>query len=282
MMATKTVNAVQSLYFSPTGSTRKIVEAIAGGTGVPSMVPISVTTPRERNAFSGHIDGDLLIVGVPVYAGRIPSFVLAPLSRVDGAGRLALPVAVCGNVRMGTCLAELCAILKRQGFTIPAAGNFVAQHSFACEGFPIASGRPDQDDLRKAAEFGRRVAGMIAQDAEDITCVYGRFLYIRMYVSGSTEATGFVSMPERHRPTIRVSEHDPQLCDDCGSCLAVCPTGSIDPESYRIEDETCIRCFACTAVCSPGAKQKVVQPLEQLATWFTHRSTERGEPLLFF
>jgi ferredoxin len=94
--------------------------------------------------------------------------------------------------------------------------------------------------------------------------------------------TGFVSVPERHRPTIRVSEHNTQLCDDCGSCVHVCPTGSIDPESYLVEDETCIRCFACTSVCLPGAKQKVVQPVEQLASWFTHRSTERGEPLLFF
>jgi ferredoxin len=183
---------------------------------------------------------------------------------------------------MGTCLAELCAILKRQGFTIPAAGNFVAQHSFACEDFPIAKGRPDQDDLRQAAEFGRRVAGKITQDPEDITCVYGGSLYIRMYVSGSTEATGFVSMPARHRPTIRVSEHYAQLCDDCGRCVDVCPTGSIDPESYLIADETCIRCFACTSVCPLGAKMKVVQPMEQLTAWFRHRSTERGEPLLFF
>jgi ferredoxin len=281
-MTAKTLHSVQSLFFSPTGSTRRIVEAIAGGTGMPSLAPISVTTPQERDSFSGQIDGDLLIVGVPVYTGRIPSFVLSPLSRVDGASRWALPVAVCGNVRMGTCLAELCAILKRQGFTIPAAGNFVAQHSFACEDFPIAEGRPDPDDLHQAAEFGRRVADRIAEGAEDITCVYGRFLYIRMYVSGSTEATGFVSMPERHRPTIRVSEHNADLCDDCGNCVDVCPTGSIDPESYLVEDETCIRCFACTSVCASGAKTKIVQPVEQLATWFTHRSTERGEPLLFF
>jgi ferredoxin len=281
-MTAKAVHLVQSLYFSPTGSTRRIVEAIAEGTGVPSLAPISVTAPQDRDSFSGQIDGDLLIVGVPVYAGRFPSLVLSPLSKVDGSGRWALPVAVCGNVRMGTCLAELCAILKRQGFTIPAAGNFIAQHSFACEDFRIAEGRPDQDDLRQAAEFGRRVAGRIAEGAEDITCVYGRFLYIRMYVSGSTEATGFVSMPERHRPTIRVSEHNADLCDDCGNCVEVCPTGSIDPQSYFVEDETCIRCFACTAVCLQGAKQKVVEPLAQLATWFTHRSTERGEPLLFF
>ena len=243
--------------------------------------PISITTPRERDSFSGQVDGDLLIVGVPVYTGRFPSFVLSPLSKVDGTGRWALPIAVCGNVRMGTCLAELCAILKRQGFTIPAAGNFIAQHSFACEDFPIAKGRPDPDDLSQAAEFGRRVAGKIAQDAEDITCVYRSYLYIRMYVSGSTEAKGFVSLGERLRAAIRVSEHDDELCQECGRCVEVCPTGSIDPESYRIEDETCIRCFACTSVCPSGVKMKVVQPVEQLASWFRHRSTERGEPLLF-
>ena len=281
-MTPEAVNSVQCLYFSPTGSTRQVVETVARGTGMPVTAPISITTPHERDSFSGQIDGDLLIVGVPVYTGRIPSFVLSPLSRVDGAGRCALPVAVCGNVRMGTCLAELCAILKRQGFPMPAAGNFVAQHSFACEDFPIAKGRPDQDDLRQAAEFGRRVAGKIAQDPEDITCVYGGSLYIQMYVSGSTEATGCVSMPASHRPTVRVSEHNAQLCDDCGDCVDVCPTGSIDPESYLVEDETCIRCFACTSVCTSGAKAKIVQPVEQLAAWFRHRSTERGEPLLFF
>ena len=274
--------SVQCLYFSPTGSTRRVVETVAKGTGMPVLAPISITTPQERDSFSGQSDGDLLIVGVPVYAGRFPSFILPPLSKVDGKGRWALPVAVCGNVRMGTCLAELCVALKRQGFTIPAAGNFVAQHSFACKDFSLGEGRPDQKDLRQAADFGRRVAGKIAQDPEDITCVYGKSLYIRMYVSGSTEASGFTSMGARHRATIRVSEHNAQLCDDCGRCVEVCPTGCIDPESYLVEDETCIRCFACTSVCAPGAKTKVVEPLAPLAAWFRHRSTERGEPLLFF
>lgn len=280
-MISNTFNSVQCLYFSPTGSTRKIVETVAMGTGMPVKTPLNITTPQDRISFSGQIDGDLLIVGVPVYTGRIPSFVLSPLSQVDGAGRWALPIAVCGNVRMGNCLTELCASLKQQNFNIPAAGNFIAQHSFACNDFPIAKGRPDEDDLCKAEEFGRQVAEKIARNPEDITCVYGRYLYIRMYVSCSTEITGFEKLSEHHRPTIRVAEQDTSLCNHCGECAKVCPTGSIDPESYRIEDETCIRCFACTSACPTGAKVKVVEPLEQLAAWFRHRSKERGEPLLF-
>jgi ferredoxin len=282
MMTNKTVNSVQCLYFSPTGSTRKIVETIAKGVEVPVKTSISITTPQEREVFKGQVEGDLLIVGVPVYTGKFPSLILSPLNRVDGTGCWALPIAVCGNVRMGTCLAELCGILKGQGFNIPAAGNFIAQHSFECEEFPIGKGRPDVEDLRKATEFGRRVFDKIAKDPEDITYQYGGNTYIRMYTSGSKEAKGFASFPEVYRSLIKVDNRFDELCPDCSLCVEVCPTGSIDPESYVIEDETCIRCFACADVCDSGVKGKVVQPKEQLASWFRHRSKERGEPLLFF
>ncbi len=59
-MTTKTVNNVQCLYFSPTGSTRQIVETVAKGMGIPVTAPISITTPRERDSFGGQVDGDVL------------------------------------------------------------------------------------------------------------------------------------------------------------------------------------------------------------------------------
>jgi ferredoxin len=282
MRALKSVSSVQCLYFSPTGSTRKIVEAAAKGMGKLVKKPISITTPQERHSFDGQFDGDLLIVGVPVYTGKYPSLVHSPLNKLKGTGRWALPIAVCGNVRMGTCLAELCGILKQQGFTIPAAGTFIAQHSFTCDDFPIGKNRPDNDDLRKAAEFGLRVVDKIANKPEDITSLYRGNMYIRMYVSGSAEAKGFVSFPESHALAIRVSEHKDELCQECSRCLEACPTGSIDPKSYIIEDETCIRCFACTSVCPSGVKEKVVHPNDELTAWFRHRAAERGEPLLFY
>jgi Fe-S-cluster-containing hydrogenase component 2 len=65
-------------------------------------------------------------------------------------------------------------------------------------------------------------------------------------------------------------------------CACVCPTGSIDPNSYLIVDETCVRCFVCTTVCLGGVKEKVVHPNEELTSWFKHRAGERGEPLLFY
>ena len=281
-MTSNTVNSVQCLYFSPTGSTKKIAKTVAKGTGIPVTAPISITTPQERESFTGQVDGDLLIVGVPVYTGTFPSLILSPLSNLDGSGRWALPIAVCGNVRMGTCLAELCGILKQQGFKIPAAGNFIAKHSFICDDYPIGKGRPDKDDQNKAFQFGKQVIDKMSKDSKDITYLYRGNLYIRMYVSSSTEAKGFVSMGEYYRSRIRVSDHNEEMCQVCGRCAEVCPTGSIDPKTYRVEDETCIRCFACTDVCPAGVKEKVVQLEDPLASWFRHRATERGEPLLFY
>jgi ferredoxin len=171
--------------------------------------------------------------------------------------------------------------MKQQGFTIPAAGNFIAQHSFTCDDYPVGRGRPDGDDLEKAAEFGRVTTFRINKGVEDITCMYKGNMYIRMYVSGPADSPGFVSFGEAFRSGIKVSDHGEDLCEECGQCVQACPTGSIDAQSFRIADESCIRCFACTSVCPAGVKKKVVHPAENLAAWFTHRASERGEPLLF-
>jgi hypothetical protein len=72
-MTIRAAISVQCLYFSPTGSTRRIVETIAEGANIPARASTSITKPRKRDLFSGQIDGDLLIIGVPIYTCRIPS-----------------------------------------------------------------------------------------------------------------------------------------------------------------------------------------------------------------
>jgi ferredoxin/flavodoxin len=277
------VKKVQNLFFSPTGSTKKVLEAISKGIGLPTTKAIDLTLPKQRETWSGTVDGDLIIVGVPVYRGTFPAVVLPYLKKLNGSGKLAVPIAVCGNVRMGTCLAEMSGILRKQDFTILAAGNFIGQHSFATDDYPLGIGRPDEDDLRKATEFGRQVGGKIkAGDLNDITSFHGGNCLIRLYVGGNPEAQGS-GLPERWHPLIKVSviEHGKEHCDKCNSCAESCPTGAINADSLQIDDVACVRCFACVPVCPLGLMQKVVSYDPELDSWFKVQEKYRGEPLVF-
>lgn len=277
------VEKVQSLYFSPTGNTKKIVEAVAKGTGLPQANPIELTLPKQREAWSGNISGDLMIIGIPVYASTFPAMILTSLEKLEGAGRLAVPIAVCGNVKMDMCLAEVCGILKKQGFTIPAAGNFVGSHSFWTEECPIGKGRPDEKDLAKAAEFGGQVAKKIKDDPGDITnrSSTAENIWIGCYVRGSLSAKGSY-LPPQFYETVKVgfSEADRARCGDCGKCVAACSTGAMKTD-LQIDNATCTRCFACVAACPSGVLKKYVDHQAPLIKWFKEKVSYRGEPLTF-
>jgi flavodoxin len=88
------LKTVQCLYFSPTGTTRKIVSTIAENIGLPLTQPIDLTLPKQRSSFNGKVQGDLLLVGSPVYHGSPPWPMLEPLKQLEGNGKWAVPVAV--------------------------------------------------------------------------------------------------------------------------------------------------------------------------------------------
>lgn len=60
-----------SVFFSPTGTTRSVIGAIGRGIGRPAENRLDITrsVPSGLPAFSQE---DLVIVGIPVYGGRLP------------------------------------------------------------------------------------------------------------------------------------------------------------------------------------------------------------------
>ena len=94
-------NKVVALYFSPTHTTRKVVEAIAEGaaekmgTGIYSKV--NITTPLQRRETPVFGKGDLVIFGVPVYIGRVPNLMRDFIASIKGNGAIGVPVAVYGS-----------------------------------------------------------------------------------------------------------------------------------------------------------------------------------------
>ena len=105
------INHVHAVYFSPTGNAKKVVttlaQAIADTLDVP-MDSYDFTLPESREKVHTYGADDLLVIGTPVYAGRIPNKMLPFVqTHFEGNGALAIPVAVFGNRNFDNGLIEL-------------------------------------------------------------------------------------------------------------------------------------------------------------------------------
>ncbi len=78
------IKSVQSLCFSPTGGTRRILSAISKSIGLTVQPEIDLTLERRRKKFQGEVTGDIVLIGSPVYGGTIPYPFLESLKQLKG------------------------------------------------------------------------------------------------------------------------------------------------------------------------------------------------------
>ena len=78
-----------------------------------------MTLPRDvlKDDVSLGSDGDLLIVGVPSYAGRVPEMAVRSLRRFLGNNTPAIIVSVYGNRAYDDTLIELKDLMESHGFS---------------------------------------------------------------------------------------------------------------------------------------------------------------------
>ena len=141
------INKVWAVYFSPTGTTRKI--AFATGRGLSRALKsdfeeYDFTLPKARVQALHFSPTDLVVLGTPVYAGRVPNVLLPYLNSIEGNEALAIPIVLFGNRNYDDALIELRDILEKDGFHTLAAGAFVGEHSFSRI---LAKNRPDAQDM---------------------------------------------------------------------------------------------------------------------------------------
>lgn len=174
------ISEIKLVYFSATYTTRKVVRKIAEVSGCRyseyDITSEDSDTYRaepphfntaETHTFPGGTEStrtgqdgtDLLVVGMPVYAGRIPASAARYLGRLDGNGAPAIIVCVYGNRDYDDALVELQDIVTGRGFHVVSAGAFIAMHSI----FPhIGSGRPDASDMEAISRFAGRSMDIIS------------------------------------------------------------------------------------------------------------------------
>lgn len=286
---------VHAIYFSPTGSSRRIAEAVARGFcgGDAETVGAGAAAPGKRQAAADTVrtvdltyaseertlaHDELAVIAVPVYGGHPAPTALERLQQIRGSETPAVLIAVYGNRDIGgalRCLAEFAAV---RGFVPIAAGAFVGEHSYSSPATPIAPGRPDAADLVAAGDFGAAVRRKCA--AGDLRPVdAARLRAPRTPLPAKLRFLGFVLgylWRQRHHPVQMLPAGDPATCIRCGRCVAACPVQAIAPdEPTRTDPARCIRCNACVKRC-PVASRTYSTPF---AAVLARNFSKRKEPV---
>jgi ferredoxin len=264
------INSVILVFFSPTQTTEKIVKSIAQGIQVDIVEQLDLTPPEARTREFEEMHDELVIIGAPVYDGRIPHEAVHRLRRIKGNGTPAGVVAVYGNRAYEDALLELRDLAAELGFRPVAGGAFIGEHSYDSESTPIASGRPDAQDLEKAKGFGElireKMREMRTLDEMPSLQVPGDFPY----------------KEEWDPPSEILPVTDETQCTLCGTCARICPTAAITIRDTVMTDQNlCILCSACVKKCSTGARAWENPWVKRAVEWLSTNCRERKEPEIF-
>lgn len=236
-------------FMSPTGGVKKVALALKEGfERNAEQVDYSVfsfLSPLERQLVPSFTEGDLLILCVPVFAGRMPK-VLYEWQEFQGSGAMAIAACIYGNRACDDATRELADFLKSRGFKVVGAAELISEHSMERR---LAHGRPDEADRSQLAAMADQILSVLAKD---------NLGELHFENEGPYKPYSPSAVPEL------ISA---EACRKCHSCARICPAGIIDKESRTVPEnlkEKCMGCLACVVHCPehnrdlpPKAKEAV-------------------------
>jgi len=207
-----------------------VVSAIAEGFSDLTCMHIDMTLPAHRAQDYELGEDTLLVLGFPVYYGRVPLIQEEILPRLLGKARYALPVVVYGNRAYEDSLRELGDLCCQKGYELAAAAAFIAEHSYSAE---MGTKRPDDMDRALARQFGAAVISSL-QEGKTLDCASlpGNVPY-KIYGP---------------KPPI-VPSFQESCTTGCNVCADLCPTRAISDDGRTIDEQRCILCAACIKKC---------------------------------
>jgi len=252
--ATEPPDALKTLvvYFSQTGNTEQVAEAMAEGLADADAGPIDVR-PIQEVGPDDWLAYPVVGLGTPVFYYHEPVNVREWIKALTPSPS---PKAV---FTFNTNGGNPCNTLRRmQKFLKPKGGRVL--DSFACWGydtFPIYLksfrqwGRPNAEDLAKASAFGAAVADkarrfLAGEPVPEATYDFVGGKYFRL--------SWICRKPflDRFFPKLNFA---PDLCVRCGACARACPTGNILMQPDPLFLDECIHCYLCERICPQNAIQ---------------------------
>ena len=245
----KGIKKLHLIYFSPSGSTEKIVKTVASGiTGLP-VENHDILTPASREKKYIFGKDDLVIFGC-MTAGKLFTLSDEMFHCMQADNTPFIGVVTFGNTYYGIALTEMLERAEKSGFAVAALGAFVARHSIDPT---FAAERPDVHDKEIMIDFGRRAyEKILSGDLE---------LHNQPKTNWSSLEMGnkIIAYREAHRdepymlpPSYKTKEIS-DACIKCGNCVRHCPVDAIDIENKKFDLEKCIGCWGCINRCPKHA-----------------------------
>lgn len=254
-----TVTEAHLIYYSPTHTSKQVGEAIVRGLGIRNVIKTDLTrkNPEESMVLPASA---LAVIVVPVYGGHVAPLALERFRNISGTHTPAVLVVVYGNRAYEKALIELDALVMLCGFKVIGGATFIGEHSYSSTRYPIAAGRPDDNDLKLAQGFGEKVRAKVdaAPAPESLYAVNVRaiprpkqslfqmFRFLRKAIALRKSGTPLPRAPWMS---------DETKCDHCGACVLRCPVGAITKgDETHLNEGICTKCCACVKACPQQAR----------------------------
>ncbi len=235
---------IYGIYFSCTNKTKQYVSEITKYLNSEYTL-IDVTSEIKDVELT---KDDYLIIGAPVWGGRIPNLASTHFKNIKGNQTPCFLVASFGNRHYDDALVEMQDLFENQGFIVQGAMAGVAKHTYGS----IAVDRPNRNDISEACAF--------------VFEVYMRNKKMETTLPGKQHTENKVDKG-RFYPSTK------DTCIKCGLCQAQCPYHAID-DDFNVNGHLCASCFRCIENCPVKAKCMEDDSYIEFAKMFSEKLKE--------
>ena len=239
------------IYFSQTGSTKKIAETIK--TGILKSGNTCETEQIKELDIDKLENYGLIGIGTPTFFYREPTNVKNFIQGLkELKGKHCFLFCTHGSL-IGNTFYYMNEELTKKGYTV--IGTFDCYGYSSIQFYPEVMhthGHPDDIELREAEEFGENICDISIKIQKGETSLIPEFEFISKtwWARQSKQLT--LDMLRKVTPKFKINV---DKCTKCLTCQEACPTNAIDVEvdPPEIQKEGCISCWYCEKACPEGA-----------------------------